>query len=105
MSEQQVKFSDVSLRDGAQSLWAMNMSHGMYDAVAEQLDQAGFDHIELPMHAVYMKMAVRYLKENPWDTMKIFKRKITRTKKSSVILDCLDILGETEPRSIVRFFL
>lgn len=104
MSEKKVLFSDVSLRDGAQSLWAMNMSYGMYDAVAEQLDQAGYDHIELPMHAVYMKMAVRYFKENPWDTMKIFKRKITRTKKSSVILDCLDVLGETEPRSVVRFF-
>ena len=105
MSERKVLFSDVSLRDGVQSLWAMNMSYGMYDAVADQLDLAGYDHIELPMHAVYMKMAVRYLKENPWDTMKIFKRKITKTKKSHVLLDCLDVLGETEPRSVVRFFL
>lgn len=104
MTEKKVVFSDVSLRDGAQSLWAMNMSYGMYDAVAEQLDQAGYDYIELPMHAVYMKMAVRYLKENPWDTMKIFKSKITRTRKSSVLMDCLDLLGETEPRSVVRFF-
>ncbi|MBI5062588.1 MAG: carboxylase, partial [Desulfatitalea sp.] len=53
MTEKKVVFSDVSLRDGAQSLWAMNMSYGMYDAVAEQLDQAGYDYIELPMHAVY----------------------------------------------------
>ena len=104
MSRKKVMFGDVSLRDGAQSQWAMNMSYGMYDAVAEKLDQAGYNYIELPMHAVYMKMAVRYFKENPWETMKIFKDKITHTKKSHVLLDCLDILGETESRAVVRFF-
>jgi oxaloacetate decarboxylase alpha subunit len=104
MSEKRITFGDVSLRDGAQSQWAMNMSYGMYDAVAEELDQAGYNYIELPMHAVYMKMAVRYFKENPWETMKIFKQKITRTKKSHVILDCLDVLGESESRAVVRFF-
>jgi oxaloacetate decarboxylase (Na+ extruding) subunit alpha len=104
MSEKKVAFGDVTLRDGAQSLWAMSMNYGCYDAVADQLDQAGYNFIELPAHAVYMKMAVRYMKENPWDTMRIFKQKITKTKKSHVILDCLDVLGESEPRAVVRFF-
>jgi oxaloacetate decarboxylase (Na+ extruding) subunit alpha len=104
MNEKKVTFGDVSLRDGAQSLWAMNMSYGMYDAAAGELDKAGYNYIELPAHAVYMKMAVRFMKENPWDTMRIFKNKITRTKKSQVILDCLDILGESESRAVVRFF-
>jgi len=45
MSETKVMFYDTTLRDGAQSLWAMNMSYGMHDAVTAELDQAGYSCI------------------------------------------------------------
>ena len=76
----------------------------MFDAVATELDQAGYDTIELPTNAVHFKYQVRFLKENPWDIARVFKEKITRTKKSQVIMDCLDLLGESESRSILRFY-
>lgn len=104
MSEKQVSFYDTTLRDGAQSLWAMRMTYGMHEAVASELDQAGYSYIELPVNAVNAKMQVRFSKEDPWEIARLFKRKITRTKKSQVIMDCLDMMGESEPRSVVRMY-
>ena len=104
MSEKKVMFYDTTLRDGAQSMWAMNMSYGMHDAVASELDQAGYNFIELPVNAVNAKMQVRFLKEDPWEIARLFKRKITKTKKNIVIMDCLDMMGESEPRSVVKMY-
>jgi oxaloacetate decarboxylase (Na+ extruding) subunit alpha len=104
MSEKKVMFLDTTFRDGAQSIWAMNMRYGMYDAVAAEMDQAGYSYMELPMHAVYMKMAVRMFKEDPWKTMHVFKNKITRTKKMIGMTDVIDLLSETEPRSVIRMW-
>ena len=104
MSEKKVTFYDTTLRDGAQSLWAMNMSYGMHDAVAGELDKAGYNFIELPVNAVNAKMQVRFLKEDPWDIARLFKEKITKTKKNQVIMDCLDMMGESEPRAVVRMY-
>jgi oxaloacetate decarboxylase alpha subunit len=104
MSEKKVMFYDTTLRDGVQSLWAMKMSYGMHDAVIAELDQAGYNCIELPVNAVNAKMQVRFLKEDPWEIARLFKRKITKTKKNQVIMDCLDLMGESEPRSVVRMY-
>ena len=46
MSEKKVMFYDTTLRDGAQSVWAMNMPYGIHYAVAAELDQAGYHYIE-----------------------------------------------------------
>ena len=104
MSAKKVQFYDTTLRDGAQSLWAMRMTYGMHDAVVEELDKAGYSYIELPVNAVDAKMQVRFLKENPWDYAHLCGEKIKKTKKSTVIMDCLDMLGESEPRSVVRMY-
>jgi oxaloacetate decarboxylase (Na+ extruding) subunit alpha len=104
MSEKKVMFSDTTFRDGAQSLWAMKMQHGMYDAVASEMDQAGYSFIELPMHAAYLKMAVRTFKEDPWKTMHMFKNKITKTRKMCGIANCIDLIGESEPRSVIKMW-
>ncbi len=42
-----IKFVDTTIRDGHQSLWAENMTTGMMLPVAEAMDRAGFDAIEL----------------------------------------------------------
>jgi len=102
--EKKIEFSDVTFRDGAQSQWAMKMNYGMYDAVAAKMDRAGYDSIELGINAIVFKYQVRFLKEDPWQITKLFKEKITKTRKSVVIMDCLDLLGESESRSVVRFF-
>ncbi len=104
MSEKKVMFSDTSLRDGTQSLWAMFTTFGMHDAVSGEMDKAGYNYIDLPVNAVNFKMAVRFLKENPWNSAHLFKKKITKTKKMLPILECLNLIEEPGPRSVVEFF-
>jgi pyruvate carboxylase len=42
-----VNFIDTTFRDGHQSLWALGMRTGMIEAVAESMDQAGFEAMEV----------------------------------------------------------
>ena len=102
MTDKRVEFYDTTMRDGAQSIWAMRMTYGAMDAISSELDQGGYSCIELPVNAMNAKMQVRFFQENPWEIARLFKRKITRTKKTQVIMDCLDLLGESDPRAIIR---
>ena len=76
MSTDGIKFVDTTIRDGHQSLWAENMTTGMMLPVAEQLDRAGFDAIEL-ISSSHLKKCVRELKENPWDRVRLMSQRIT----------------------------
>lgn len=78
----EVRFLDTTFRDGSQSLWAMGIRHGMMEALAGDLDNAGFDVIEVPANAIFFKKMVRDLKEDPWETMRMLARRISRTPTS-----------------------
>ena len=82
MSAKEVRFVDTTFRDGSQSLWAMGMRGGMMEAVAEDLDRAGFDVIEVPGNSIHFKKMIRDLKENPWDLMRLLAKKMPNTPKS-----------------------
>jgi oxaloacetate decarboxylase alpha subunit len=73
-----IKFVDTTIRDGHQSLWAENMTTGMMLPVAEAMDRAGFDAIEL-ISSSHLKKCVRELKEDPWTRVKLMSQRITRT--------------------------
>lgn len=73
-----VKFMDTTLRDAHQSLWATRMTTAMMLPVAERLDRIGFDAIDL-MGLIQFDVAVRYLKEDPWERVRLVREKITRT--------------------------
>ena len=38
----EIRFIDTTVRDGSQSLWAMNMKTGAMLAIAEQMDRGRF---------------------------------------------------------------
>ena len=82
MSANEVRFLDTTLRDGSQSLWAMGMRSGMMEAVASDLDRAGYDVIEIPGNAIHFKKLIRDLKEDPWDLMRVLAKKMPSTPKS-----------------------
>ena len=42
-----ISFVDTTLRDGQQSLWALNMKTDAMLGAAEQMDRAGFESLEL----------------------------------------------------------
>jgi oxaloacetate decarboxylase alpha subunit len=97
-----IKFVDTTLRDGHQSLWAENMTTGMMLPVAEALDQAGFDAIEL-ISSSHLKKCVRELKEDPWARVRLVSQRITRTplRLNAGRFSAFDLT----PRSMYRLFM
>jgi len=70
---------DTTLRDGQLSLWALGMKTGAMLAIAEQMDQCGFQSMEFFGFAGYLKY-VREHKENPWDWMRLGAQRFRRTR-------------------------
>jgi oxaloacetate decarboxylase (Na+ extruding) subunit alpha len=97
MSE--VKFVDTTLRDGQASLWAENMRTGMMLAVADRIDDAGFQAIEL-IASSHIKKCVRELREDPFERIRQVARKITRTPLRAIGAERLGAF-ELTPDSVV----
>jgi len=97
-----IKFVDTTIRDGHQSLWAENMTTGMMLPVAERLEQAGFDAIEL-ISSSHLKKCVRELKEDPWARVRLMSQCITRTplRLNAGRFSAFDIT----PKSMYRLFM
>jgi oxaloacetate decarboxylase alpha subunit len=97
-----IKFVDTTIRDGHQSLWAENMTTGMMLPVAERMDRAGFDAIEL-ISSSHLKKCVRELKEDPWARVKLMSQRITRTplRLNAGRFSAFDIT----PKSMYRLFM
>ncbi|MGH7824836.1 MAG: hypothetical protein ACREQ7_06630 [Candidatus Binatia bacterium] len=77
MSE--VRFIDTTLRDGNQSLWALNMRVGAMLPAAEHMDQAGFESMEFFLSVMFKKY-VREHKENPWEWLREGTKRIKKTR-------------------------
>lgn len=73
-----IKFTDTTLRDAQQCLWATRMTTAMMLPVAERLDHAGFDAIDL-MGSIQFDVCVRYLKDNPWDRIRLMRERVRNT--------------------------
>jgi oxaloacetate decarboxylase alpha subunit len=73
-----VKLIDVTIRDGHQCLWATRMTTAMMKDIAPRLDAAGFEAIDLVGGAVF-DVCVRFLREDPWERMRIVNTWITKT--------------------------
>ena len=73
-----IKLVDVTIRDAHQCLWATRMTTAMMAEIAPRLDRAGFEAIDLAGGAVF-DVCVRYLREDPWERMRILSRWVTNT--------------------------
>ncbi len=74
----EIQFVDTTLRDGQASLWAENMRTGMMLLVAERIDNAGFQAIEI-MASSHLKKCVRELREDPFERIRLVAQKIRKT--------------------------
>ena len=74
----EISFVDTTLRDGHQSLWAEGMLTGMILPIADRLDQAGFDAIELVAPS-FFKKACREFKEDIWERIRLVRQHVTKT--------------------------
>jgi oxaloacetate decarboxylase alpha subunit len=73
-----IRLIDVTLRDAHQCLWATRMTTAMMKEIAPRLDRAGFEAIDLVGGAVF-DVCVRYLREDPWERMRILRNWVTET--------------------------
>ena len=80
----EIRVIDTTLRDAHQCLWATRMTTAMMLPVAEQMDRAGFEAIDL-MSAIQFDVCVRYLKEDPWQRLRLMREKVTRTRMQSAM--------------------
>src|SRR6516164_8678856 len=78
MAGRTIQLVDVTLRDAHQCLWATRMTTAMMAQLAPRLDRAGFEAIELRGGAVF-DVCVRYLREDPWERMRIVSSWVTKT--------------------------
>lgn len=99
-----VHFIDTTFRDGNQSLWASTIRTGMIEAVAEDVDRAGFDVVEVPMIGIYFKKIIRDLKENPWDMARVIAKCMPNSVKSCMAAGGFTPFEPPAPRSIIEFF-
>jgi oxaloacetate decarboxylase alpha subunit len=73
-----IRLVDVTLRDAHQCLWATRMTTAMMADIAPRLDRVGFEAIDLVGGAVF-DVCVRYLREDPWERMRIVSGWLDRT--------------------------
>ena len=73
-----IRLIDLTLRDAHQCLWATRMTTAMMKDIAPRLDDAGFEAIDLVGGAVF-DVCVRYLREDPWERMRILSGWVKKT--------------------------
>jgi len=81
--DRKVYFVDTTVRDGQLSLWASNMRTAMMVPIAERLDRAGFEAIEI-MSSAFYKKCVRDLKDDPWERVRLLAQRIKKTPLRSI---------------------
>ena len=79
-----VRFNSVEFRDGQQSLFATRMTTADMVPLLSAMDQVGYDSMEMWGGATF-DVAVRFLKEDPWDRIRDFKKYVKRTPLKMVL--------------------
>lgn len=74
----EIKVIETALRDGRQCLWTTRMKTVWILPVAERLDEAGFYALYF-MGSIQFEVCVRYLKENPWERLRLMKARMPKT--------------------------
>ena len=78
------KITEVVLRDGQQSLIATRMAVEDMLPIIPKIDKVGFSSVEVWGGATY-DCCLRFLNEDPWDRLKIFKKNFKKTKLQMLI--------------------
>ncbi len=78
MANNPVKITDLTLRDGHQSLFATRMRTEDMEAIASEMDKAGFYSMEVWGGATF-DVPTRFLNEDPWDRPRILKKLMPNT--------------------------
>jgi len=91
MEKKPVKITDLTLRDGQQSLFATRMRTEDMLPIAEKLDSVGFYSIEMWGGATF-DSCLRFLREDPWERLRTVRRAVKHTKLQ-MLLRGQNVLG------------
>lgn len=69
-NDKEFRFVDTTLRDGHLSLWASSMTTSMILPIAERLDRAGYEAIEI-ISGAQIKKFIRELKDDPFERLRL----------------------------------
>lgn len=83
-SRREIKIIDTTLRDAHQSIWATRMRTEHIVAMADKFDQIGCAHVDL-MAPIQFDVSVRYLKEDPWERVRLAHKHAPNTKFRALI--------------------
>jgi len=104
MSSNPLEITDTILRDAHQSLLATRMSTGSMLPIADKLEAVGYHSLEMWSGATF-DSALRFLKENPWERIRVL-RKVIPTTKFQMLLRAQNILGYRHyPDDLVEKFV
>ena len=99
-----LKFNSVDFRDGQQSLIATRMTTEDMIPLLERMDRIGFDSMEMWGGATF-DVAVRFLKEDPWERVRTFKWYVKKTPLK-MVLRAQNLVGyKAYPDDIVEKFV
>lgn len=99
-----LKFNSVDFRDGQQSLFATRMTTADMVPLLERMDRIGYDSMEMWGGATF-DVAVRFLKEDPWDRVREFKKHVKNTPLK-MVLRAQNLVGyKAYPDDIVEKFV
>ncbi|HEX75960.1 MAG TPA: pyruvate carboxylase subunit B [Dehalococcoidia bacterium] len=73
-----VKITDLTFRDGHQSLFATRVRTADLEAIAPEMDKAGFWSMEVWGGATFDVMT-RFLNEDPWERVRVLKKLMPNT--------------------------
>ena len=78
MAKNTLHITDLTLRDGHQSLFATRMTTADMLPIAEKLDNIGFYSMEVWGGATF-DVTTRFLNEDPWDRVRALREKMPKT--------------------------
>lgn len=77
----EINIVDCTFRDAHQSLWGERMNTAMMYKIAPLMNRAGFRAMEVTSIS-HIQFAVRYLREDPWERLRLLSRVIQSTPMS-----------------------
>ncbi len=100
----EIKVIETSLRDGQQCLWATRMKTAWMLPIAERLDDAGFYALDF-MSSIQFDVAVRYLRENPWERLRLMKARMPKTTFKTGVRGRSLLTFHIMPNDIIRLWV
>jgi len=99
-----LKFNSVEFRDGQQSLFATRMTTEDMVPLLSRMDEIGYDSMEMWGGATF-DVAVRFLKEDPWERIRTFKTYVKKTPLKMVLRGQNLVGYKAYPDDIVEKFI